>query len=145
MGGIHRWGSGRGASLLPASWPPPPLGGKGALAATALLRGGRAREGPLLAGPAGGAPRGPGSSHHGPASESAGWVGGYNGFPHSQCGRQGGEPGGQGAAVSRTPELKRREAEGGVSTSRPVPLLRKGAGRRGGGGEEKAAAQPRRL
>lgn len=63
----------------------------------------------------------------------------------AECGQQGGEPGGQGAAVSRTPKLGRREAEGGVSTSRPVPLLRKGAGRRGGGGEEKAAAPPRRL
>lgn len=82
--------------------------------------------------------RGPGSFHHGRISESAG-VGGYNGLP-AECGRQGGDAGGQGVAVSRTPEQRWREAEGGVPTSRPVPLLGKGAGRWEGGGEEKAAA-----
>lgn len=69
---------------------------------------------------------------------------GYNGL-RAECGRQGGDASGQGAAVSRTLELQRRQAEGGVPTSRPVPLHGKGAGRRGGGREEKATALRRRL
>lgn len=130
---------------MPASWPPPPRGGKGALAATAPWRGGRAKEGPSLAGPAGGAPRGPGSSHDGPARESAGrrGVAGTMGSPQAaECSGQGGDAGGQGAAVSRTPEPGRREAEGGVSTSPPVPLL--GKGRRDGEGEARRKRQRNR-
>lgn len=45
--GVHRWGSERGASLLPASWPSPQYGGKGALATTTLSQGSRIFPPPL--------------------------------------------------------------------------------------------------
>lgn len=61
---------------------------------------------------------------------------GYNGL-RAECGRQGGDAGGQGAAVRWTLELERRQAEGGVPTSGPVPLHGKGAGRPGGDGRRK--------
>lgn len=60
----------------------------------------------------------------------------------AECSGQGGDAGGQGAAVSRTPEPGRREAEGGVSTSPPVPLL--GKGRRDGEGEARRERQRNR-
>lgn len=138
MGGTGRWGSGRGASPVPASWPPPPLGGKGALAATALWRGGRAKEGPQLAGPAGGAPRGPGSSHDGPAGVGGGSAGrrGVEGTIGSP-GRRGQRAGwGRRRAGGCGEPDSRAGAESGGRWCFYItagPATREGAERRGGG------------
>jgi hypothetical protein len=127
-GGARRWGWGcvpaaRLSALQPAR------GEKGALATAAS---GAEGEGPRPAGPTGG-------EHGGLRSPAAASDIGvrsrpvYNGF-RAECGRQGGDVGGQGTAVSRTTGQRRIEDRVGAGGA-TCPYIKAGPATREGGGE----------
>lgn len=124
-GAWRRWGAAAGVPAARRSGPQLLLGGKDARVPTALLRGrGKA---PVR----GSNWRGAQGSPIFPPPPGLGVSAGSRGLG-VECSRQSEDAGGQGASVSGTLELGRRKVEGGVPTSRPVPLLAKGAESRRG-------------